>query len=59
VLISSNYAEIMLRNQGLSIAVGRASGRAQDVREAVEGLMIKWAMLTGMLGFVVYAFVIA
>jgi hypothetical protein len=58
-LISSNCAEIMSANQGLSELEGRTISLASDVGEGVEGLVIKWFLLTGMLGFVVCAFMVA
>ena len=58
-LISSNYAEIMHGNQGLSALDGRTTSAAPCIGEAMEGLVIKWVLLTGMLGFVVCAYVAA
>jgi hypothetical protein len=49
----------MSANQGLSELEGRTISLASDVGEGVEGLVIKWFLLTGMLGFVVCAFMVA
>jgi hypothetical protein len=58
VLISSNYAEIMQLNRGLSVTDRKTMSRP-NIGEALEGFVIKWFLLTGKLGFVVCAFVIA
>jgi hypothetical protein len=58
-LISSACAQIMQGNRDLTAPNARTNCWPTDVGEAVEGLVIKWFLLAGMLGSVVCAFVIA